>query len=214
MIPDTCVPTSTSVTGSTVPVAVTELRIVMRLVAAVSSVIPVCFEGRSANQSPQAATRAATRTAVLFRFIFMCFSFVFSGRFRSPEGLSSLIDVEQPDVEQRHVLGLQHLLPCRRKFVLRRNQFDGVLPADAELLVGEVVALPGIAFLLPGGRVARLRRDDVEVGRLDLAEQLLFETELFETAVRDGDARLVDGRPVLAVREDRDASGCGGRPCG
>lgn len=76
---------------------------------------------------------------------------------------------------------------------------------DAELLVGELVALPGIAFPSPGGRVARLRRDGVEVGRLDLAEPVPFETELFETAVRGGDARLVDGRPVLAVREDRDA---------
>ena len=38
MMPDTCVPTSTSVTGSTVPVAVTELLMVMRVAAAVSSV--------------------------------------------------------------------------------------------------------------------------------------------------------------------------------
>ena len=73
MIPDTCVPTSTSVTGSTVPVAVTELRIVMRLVAAVSSVIPVCFEGRSANQSPAGRDEGRDEDGRAFSFHLMCF---------------------------------------------------------------------------------------------------------------------------------------------
>ena len=69
MMPETCVPTSTSVTGSTVPVAVTELRIVMRLVGVVSSVIPSPFEGRSTSHSTTAARTTAAAIRILFRFI-------------------------------------------------------------------------------------------------------------------------------------------------
>ena len=74
MIPETCVPTSTSVTGSTVPVAVTELRIVMRLVGVVSSVISASFAGRSSSHNPAAATTTAAVIRIFFRFI-LCFRF-------------------------------------------------------------------------------------------------------------------------------------------
>ena len=74
MIPETCVPTSTSVTGSTVPVAVTELRIVMRLVGAVSSVIPAPFEGRSSNHPTPTTTTRRSGIRIFFRFIvYICF---------------------------------------------------------------------------------------------------------------------------------------------
>ena len=119
--------------------------------------------------------------------------------------LFSLVDVEQFDVEQRHVLRLQDLLPGGRQFVLRRDQLHGVLHPHTELLVGEVATLLGIALFFAGGDVLRLGRHGVEIGRLHLPEQLLFETLPLQKAVRDGDARLVDRRAVLAVGEDRNA---------
>ena len=68
-MPETWVPTSTSVTGSTVPVAITELRIVMRLVAAVCSVMSSVRGERSQSHAPQTtATAARRRKKRLFPF--------------------------------------------------------------------------------------------------------------------------------------------------
>ena len=72
MMPDTCVPTSTSVTGSTVPVAMTEFRIVMRLVVAVSSVIPSRFGVCSSSHAPPTTTTATAVISAFFRFIVYC----------------------------------------------------------------------------------------------------------------------------------------------
>lgn len=48
----------------------TEFRIVMRLVAAVSSVIPSCFGVRSSSHAPPTTTTAATAViSTFFRFI-------------------------------------------------------------------------------------------------------------------------------------------------
>ena len=69
MIPETWVPTSTSVTGSTVPVAVTELRMAIRTAGAVSSVSRSPAEGRSSNQ--RTAAVAATPDARSMLLFFM-----------------------------------------------------------------------------------------------------------------------------------------------
>ena len=81
MMPETWVPTSTSVTGSTVPVAVTELLIAMRLVGAVSSVISSRFDGRSSTQSTTAARR--TYAAMSMFLFFMMYASVVCLRIRS-----------------------------------------------------------------------------------------------------------------------------------
>ena len=175
MMPETWVPTSTSVTGSTVPVAITELRIVMRLVAAVCSVMSSVRGERSQSHAPQTtATAASAARSVFFRFMFMVLSFVLS---IFGVGTPSLVDVEQLDVEQRHVLGLQHLLAGGRQLVLGRQQLDGVLHPDGELLARQLVAAPGVLLLLDGRDVLRLGRQGVEVGPLDLLEQRLLQVD-------------------------------------
>src|SRR5574344_1681994 len=100
MMPDTCVPTSISVTGFTVPVAVTEL--LMEIVVT----LPVSMEILSLDEGLR-STPATTRTAtaqrmiiinfLLFFFILCCF-------------LSFLIDVEDFDVHKCHIFGLEKRL--------------------------------------------------------------------------------------------------------
>ena len=69
MMPETWVPTSTSVTGSTVPVAITELRMVMRLVEAVSSVMSSLRWEPAQSQAPPASTMAASAA----KSVVLCF---------------------------------------------------------------------------------------------------------------------------------------------
>ena len=158
-MPDTCVPTSTCVTGSTVPVAVTELRMVIWLMGAVSSRTFGPFEGRAISQMQ---TPAATTPAAMSRFRFFISSIIdLSGA--APLGgtrlcglvnvarRKPLIDVEQFDTQQGEIFGLQDLLLCCRIFVLGRDQLDGVFHSDAELFAGQLVTLPGV-FLLFAGR--------------------------------------------------------------
>ena len=73
MIPDTCVPTSTSVTGSIVPVAVTEFEISPLLIVAVAYVT-LCLAGEPAKSHIPAPTTTTTTTAI--RIIFFV-SFVY-----------------------------------------------------------------------------------------------------------------------------------------
>ena len=76
MIPDTWVPTSTFVTGSTVPVAVTELEMSILSVLAVSRVT-VCFPvGRKISQS--AAAVQMMPTAIHKVLVFILIDFIIS----------------------------------------------------------------------------------------------------------------------------------------
>ena len=76
MIPDTCVPTSTSVTGSIVPVAVTEFEISPLLTVTVAYVT-LCLAGDPAKNQIPAPVTTTTATAIkviFFIFIrFLCF---------------------------------------------------------------------------------------------------------------------------------------------
>ena len=81
MMPDTWVPTSTFVTGSTVPVAVTEFEMSILSALAVSRVT-VCFPvGRKISQSAAAAQMTPAVIHKVLVFIFIDF-------------MISLIDVE------------------------------------------------------------------------------------------------------------------------
>ena len=70
MITDTCVPTSTSVTGSIVPVAVTEFEISPLLTATVAYVT-LCLAGEPVKNQIPIPTTAMTATAI--RIIFFVF---------------------------------------------------------------------------------------------------------------------------------------------
>ena len=70
MMPLTCVPTSTSVTGSMLPVAVTKSAMSCRPTTAVSY-FTSCF--LAPPDSAQTATPATTMTAAALRMIFFLF---------------------------------------------------------------------------------------------------------------------------------------------
>ena len=74
MIPDTCVPTSTSITGSMVPVAVTELEISPLLTVALAY-ITLCFAGEPVKNQIPPPTTTATATAIrIIFFVFILYS--------------------------------------------------------------------------------------------------------------------------------------------
>ena len=76
MIPETCVPTSTSVTGSIVPVAVTEFEI-SPLLTVVVAYVTLCLAGEPAKNQIPAPTTTTTATAIkIIFFVFirlLCF---------------------------------------------------------------------------------------------------------------------------------------------
>ena len=76
MIPDTCVPTSTSVTGSIVPVAVTEFEISPLLTVAVAYVT-LCLAGEPAKSHIPAPTTTTTTTAIrIISFVYYAFTYL------------------------------------------------------------------------------------------------------------------------------------------
>ena len=75
-----------------------------------------------------------------------------------------MIDIEQLEIEQRHVFGLEHFLLSGCQLVLGRNQLDSILHSQGELLVRKVVTLTGIVLLLQGSDVAGLVGEGAEIG--------------------------------------------------
>ena len=119
----------------------------------------------------------------------------------------SLIDVEQLEIEQSHVFGLKDLLLSRSKLVLSRDQFDGILNPERELLKGQVIALAGILLLLQGRDVTGLVGHGTEIGGLHLFQQVLLYTLLLEAGVLGGEAGLIESSAVAAVGVDGDTEG-------
>ena len=70
--------------------------------------------------------------------------------------LFSLIEFQQLGIQYRHVLGLQGFLLCVEQVAFLCQQFYGVLHAEVELLLDEVVAGLRAAQLLYGGNVTLL----------------------------------------------------------
>ena len=83
MMPDTCVPTSTSVTGSTVPVAVTVFEMELRPTLAVSSRMPPFDVLPVKNQIPPATTSTPAIPIISFLFISLSVLFFLYWKFRA-----------------------------------------------------------------------------------------------------------------------------------
>lgn len=75
---------------------------------------------------------------------------------RSKRNLFSLVEFQQLRVQYCHVFGLQGFLLRVEQVVFLGQQFHGILHAEVELLLDEVVAGLCAAQLLYGGNVALL----------------------------------------------------------